>query len=196
MKRSARRAGRLLRSLGRLLLGRNELRRPIDRVEGAVIVSLVAAFLAATVAAAGLAGHFYQSQRAAAVRLRPAMAVLSQPGPVATSTMVVAAARWRPPHGAERSGTLTTMTAPAISGAPAGTKVQVWLDRTGQPQAPPPSPAGMIVTAVVAGMAVAAAAALALALCYVLCRALLDRRRFTRWESAWATIGPRWISRR
>jgi hypothetical protein len=45
MTGSARRTDRPLRRLGRLLLGRNELRRPCDRVEGVVVVFPAAAFL-------------------------------------------------------------------------------------------------------------------------------------------------------
>src|SRR5690348_11291759 len=59
-------AGRPLRRQERLLLGRNQLRRPADRIEAAVIVCLVAAFLTAAVAAAGFAGHLYQSEHIAA----------------------------------------------------------------------------------------------------------------------------------
>jgi hypothetical protein len=77
MRGSVRRAGRPLRRLGRLLLGRNELRRPADRVEGAVVAALVAAFLAATVASVSFAWHLYQSERLAAARMRPVVAILS-----------------------------------------------------------------------------------------------------------------------
>ena len=55
------------------MAGRNELRRPCDRIEAAILVSLSAAFLTATVMAALLAGHVYQSQYATAARLRPAV---------------------------------------------------------------------------------------------------------------------------
>jgi hypothetical protein len=139
MRDSARRPGRPPRRLARRFLGRNELRRPADRIETAVIVSLVAAFLTAAVAAACFAGHLYQSEHTAAAGLRPAVAVLSQPGPVATAPAAAVGARWRLPNGTERSGTLTTVTAPTIYHAPAGTSVQIWLDRSGEPQAPPPS---------------------------------------------------------
>ena len=72
--------GRPLPRLARLLLGGNQLRRPSDRIEAAVLVALSAAFVTAAVVAAFLAGHIYQSQRAAAARLRPTVAVLSKPG--------------------------------------------------------------------------------------------------------------------
>ena len=101
---------------------------------------MVAAFLTAAVAAACFAGHLYQSEHTAAAGLRPAVAVLSQPGPVATTPAAAVGARWRLPNRIERSGTLTTVTAPTIYHAPAGTSVQIWLDRSGEPEAPPPSP--------------------------------------------------------
>jgi len=103
------------------------------------MVLLSAAFLTACVAAPFLAGHLYQSQHAAAAHLRPAVAVLSQPGPVARGQAAAAQARWRLPNGTERSGTLTTVTVPAIYYAPAGTPVRVWLDRSGEPVAPRPA---------------------------------------------------------
>jgi hypothetical protein len=177
-----------------MLLGRNELRRSADRVEGAVVVALVAAFLAAIVASVCFAWHLYQSERLAAARMRPAVAILSQPGPVA-AVSISAVARWRLPNGTERSGVLTAVTAPAINYAPAGASVQVWLDRSGEPEAPPPSPGVMILTALFAGLSATAGAAVVLGLCYLLCRAALDRHRLAQWESAWAAIGPRWTSR-
>jgi hypothetical protein len=195
MSGSARPAARPLRRLGRLLLGRNELRRSADRIEAAVIVTLAAAFVTAAIAAACLAGHLYRSQHAAAARLRSAAAVLSQPGPAVALPMAAAGATWRLPDGTERSGILTTATAPAIHNAPAGTTVRVWLDRSGNP-ATPPSPASMICTALMAGITIIGGAAVVLIFCYLLCRMVLDRHRLAGWESAWATVGPRWTTRR
>jgi hypothetical protein len=179
-----------------MLLGRNKLRRAADRVEAAVIVFLAAAFVAAVAAAICLAGHLYQSEHTAAARLRPAAAVLSQPGPGTAATTAATGARWRLPSGAERSGILTTVTAPAIYYAPAGTSVQIWLNRSGEPVAPPSSPEDMILTALCAGFTIAVAAAVAFIICYWLCRMALDRHRLTRWESAWAAVGPQWTSHR
>jgi hypothetical protein len=196
MRDSARQAVRRLLRLGRLLLGRNELRRPCDRIEGAVAFSLLAAFLTAAVGAACLAGRLYQSEHAVAARLRPAVAVLSQPGPAGPSQATAAEATWRLPDGTVRSGTLTTMTAPAIYHAPAGESVPVWLDRSGEPLAPPPSPGDIIFNALFADIIMTAGAAMALILCYLLCRMALDRQRLARWEAAWAAVGPRWTSRR
>jgi hypothetical protein len=185
-----------LRRLGRLLLGRNELRRPADRIEGIVVALLAAAFLAVTVAAASFARHLYRTERAMAARLRPTMAVLSQPGPVAATPTAAATARWRLPNGRQRSGTLTAVTVPAIYHAPAEASVRVWLDRSGRPVSSPPSTGDLVADALATGISTAAGAALVLALCYSLCRMVLDRHRLSRWESAWAATGPRWTSRR
>jgi hypothetical protein len=196
MRGSARRAARPPRRLARRFLGRNELRRSADPIETAVIVCLVAAFLTAAVAAACFAGHLYQSEHAAAAGLRPVVAVLSQPGPAVTTPGAAVGARWRLPSGTERSGTLTTVTAPASYHAPAGTPVQIWLDRAGEPAAPPPSPDDMIFSALLAGITATAGATVVLVLCYSFCRTVLDRHRLAGWESAWDAVGPRWTSHR
>ncbi len=131
-----------------------------------------------------------------AARVRPAGAVLSQPGPVAGSQTSAVRATWRLPNGSQRSGTLTAATAPDIYYSPAGTSVPVWLNRSGQPQAAPPTVSDIVFNALAGGIAVTSGAGLALILCYLLCRVVLDRLRLARWESAWAAVGPRWTSRR
>jgi hypothetical protein len=188
--------GRMSR-LARMLTGRNPLRRPIDRLEGAVLVALVAVFGVAVAVAAIAGTHTYQSQQAAA-RLRPAVAVLVQHGPPADSLTGAgqAEARWRVPGGGERSGVLTTATVPGISGAAAGTRVAVWLNRSGQPAGPPPGQAVMIIYALVTGGAVTAVAGVALLVAYALARHVLDRRRLAGWETAWARTGPSWTVQR
>ena len=91
---------------------------------------------------------------------------------------------------------LTTVTAPGIFGAAAGARIPVWLDRSGQPVAPPAGQVAMILYALVAGAGVAAGGGMALLIVYVLGRLALDRRRLAAWESAWALTGPRWTTRR
>ncbi len=118
--------------LVRLLLRRNELRRRCDRIEGAIQLALSVAFLLATVVAVLLAGHVYQSQSAAAARLRPAVAVVSGPGPlVADMYMQEAQLTWRLADGAERTGVLTSTTVPALAAAQMGNSVPVWLNASG-----------------------------------------------------------------
>jgi hypothetical protein len=190
-----RRTSRLLRWLA----GRNTLRRPVDRIEGTVLMALTAAFLVAIALASVIGVRTYQSQRASSVGLRPAVAVLSQAGPVSYGVLAPlghAEARWRDPGGTEQSGVLTTATAPDILGAKAGARIPVWLDRSGQPAAPPGGQVAMIVNALAPGATVAGGAGIALLVCYGLCRLVLDRRRLAAWESAWSLTGPRWTTRR
>jgi hypothetical protein len=193
----ARGAPRRMSRLVRWLAGRNALRRPVDRIEGAVLVAFSAAFLVAIVVASILGAHTYQSQRAASVGLRPVVAVLIQAGPFYGSPAQLgqAEARWRDPGGGEQSGVLTTATTPSIIGATAGARIPVWLDRAGQPIAPPGGQVTMIVNALAVGAAVAGGAGIVLLISYALCRLALDRRRLAAWESAWSLTGPRWTTR-
>jgi hypothetical protein len=190
---------RPIQRLSRLLAGRNPLRRPHDRIEGATILVLTAAFLATMMWASFLGARLYQSQLAVAAQLRPATATLAQDGPrpdirpVPTGHVL---ARWPGPGGREESGILEAVTTPGISGAVTGTRVLVWLNRLGQPVAPPPGRASMLLGAVLLALAVAAGIAAALLIPYGLCRLVLDRRRLAAWEAAWASTGPRWTSRR
>ena len=198
MNVKARGATRRMSRLVRWLAGRNALRRPVDRIEGAVLVVLSAALLAAVAVAAVIGIHAYQSQRAASASLHPAVAVLMQDGPVYGSVAHIgqAEARWRDLGGGKRSGILTTVSAPRIVGAAAGARIPVWLDRSGQPVAPPVSRVAMVLNALVKGAAAAGGAGVALLICYALCRLALDRRRLAAWESAWSLTGPRWTTRR
>jgi hypothetical protein len=198
MNVQAREATRRMSRLVRWLAGRNALRRPVDRIEGAVLVVLSAAFLAAVAVASVLGAHTYQAQRAASVGLRPAVAVLVQAGPFYgdLAQLGKAEARWRAPGGGEQSGVLTTATTPGIIGAAAGARIPVWLNRSGQPVAPPGGQVAMIVNALAVSAAVAGGAGIALLICYALCRLALNRRRLAAWESAWSLTGPRWTTRR
>ncbi len=191
-------ATRRMSRLMRWLAGRNALRRPVDRIEGAVLVALSAAFLLAVAVASILGTHTYESQRAASAGLRPAAAVLIQAGPFYGSLAHPgqAEARWRGPGGSEQSGVLTTVTAPGITGAAAGARIPVWLDRSGQPVAPPDGQVTVIVNALAVAAAAVGGAGLALLISYALCRLALDRRRLAAWESAWSLTGPRWTTRR
>ncbi len=198
MNVKARRATRRTSRAVRWLAGRNALRRPVDRIEGAVLVVLSASCLVAVAVAAILGTHTYQSQRAASAGLRPVVAVLIQAGPFYGSLAYLgqAEARWRDRGGREQSGVLTTVTTPGIIGAAAGARIPVWLDRSGQPAAPPGSQVAMIVNALGPAAAAAGGAAAVLLICYALCRLVLDRRRLAAWESAWSLTGPRWTTRR
>jgi hypothetical protein len=198
MPRQARTAARGMLPSARMLLGRNELRRGCDRVEGAVVLLLLAAFLVAIAGAFVLGGHIYRQQRAEAAQLHPGVAVLTRAGPHgnALNGAGEATARWHAPGGQPRSGPLTTVNTPGIWGAAAGQRVQVWLTGNGQPVPPPPGPAEVIFTAIVIGISAASGAGTVLIGGYGLARLLLDRRRLAAWESAWELTGPQWTPRR
>jgi hypothetical protein len=184
--------------VARLLIGPNRLRRPYDRLEGLLVMLLGAAFLAAVAAAPSFGERLYQSQRADAAQLHAANAVLAQAGPSENymTSLGEAAARWRAPDGRPRTGILTTLTAPGISGAAAGSRVQVWLTDSGQPEAPPVGAAESVFASVVLSIGGVLAAAIGLLICYALGRLAIDRRRLARWTSEWSLTGPRWTTRR
>jgi hypothetical protein len=183
--------------LARLLIGRNSLRRPSDRLEGLLVMLLAVVFLAAVAAAPYFGERVYQSQRAAAAHLHPATAVLTQSGPsdaYVTSAGQVTA-RWRAPDGQQKRGILSTATAPDITGATAGARVQVWLTGSGQPEAPPVGVTEARFSSVVIALGAVTGAAIALLICYWLGRLALDRRRLAKWASEWSLTGPRWTTR-
>ena len=187
-----------LRWLARVLITPSTLRRRSDRIEGAIVVLLSAAFLAAAVAAPFIGSRFYHAQRAEAAVLHPATAVLTQNGPTSSSLASggQAAARWRAPDGQPRSGMLSTSTVPQLWNARKGDRVQVWLTASGQPQSQPPGPFGALLASIVITAAIVSGAALAAISCYWLCRLVLDRRRLAAWASEWGATGPRWTTRR
>ena len=198
MPRQARTAERAMRRWARMLMGRNELRRSCDRVEGAVVLLLLAAFLAVVGGAFVLGAHIYARQRAEAARLHPGLAVLTHSGPYNTGLNAAgeASARWHAPDGQPRSGMLTTVNTPGIWDAAAGQRVQVWLTTAGAPVPAPPGTPEVTFTAIVIGFSATCGAGTVLLGGYGLTRLLLDRRRMAAWESAWELTGPRWTPRR
>jgi hypothetical protein len=197
MKVEVGRATHRMPRLARWLTARNALRRPVDRIEGVVLVMLYAAFGVLVGLACVLGTHTYQAQRTATAGLRPAAARLVQAGPLGGGLGRVgqAEARWSGPGGGEHTGVLTTATAPDITGAAAGARIAIWLNPSGQPVPPPADQSVMILYALVTGAVLAAMAGVALLILYRLCRFALDRRRLAAWDSAWARTGPSWTTR-
>jgi hypothetical protein len=197
MAGEARAPGRPLSRMTRFLTHPNKLRRSSDRIEGAIVALLLAVFLAAVAAGPYVGISVYRMERASTAHLNTAVAVLSQNGPTNSYTFGygMAAARWRVADGRWRSGMLTTLTAPGITGASAGTRIPVWLTSSGEPAEPPPSLSGQVFGAVILAFALTCGAGLVLFTCYWLCRLALDRRRLAGWASDWAQTGPRWTTR-
>ncbi len=99
-------------------------------------------------------------------------------------------ARWTAPDGRPRSGNI-----PVQVGMADGRTVPIWVDAVGRPTDAP------LTDRAVQARAATAAAVATVALLIVLSvlawagRKLLDRRRLTDWELAWAVVGPQWTKR-
>jgi hypothetical protein len=199
VSRNPQRAGGLPSRLSRLFLRRNELRRPSERIEAAVVAGLLTAFIAAIIVGAFFADHVYHSERAAAAGLRSTVAVISpssEPAKIPLLNQPAGVrATWRLSDGRQHSGLLTSSVVPGIYRQPTGASVRIWLSRSGVPEPAPPGLDGMIVGAAMSGLAVVVAAAAVLACCYLLCLRALQRHRLANWSSAWAVTGPQWTHR-
>lgn len=176
-----------------LLPRHSSLARHWDRIEAAVVLSLLVLALLAVPAAVVTGSDFHIRQEAVAAAQRadrqPAKAVLLAPtspdtaseGGSAPDTEGVAA-RWDT-GGAERTGTIQ-----ARSGLPAGASVDIWLDRAGNPVSPPQSEITVIGLAVGLGALVWAAVNAALVIVYSAVRFALDTRRWAGWAREWDAL--------
>jgi hypothetical protein len=197
------RTGRLARLARQMGLGRNPLRRRTDRIEAWISAALLLLFLiGAPLFASGLGNWVHQGgmaeQRAQqSWHQTPAVLVTAAPRVpmyafrLSWQNTVPAEARWLGPAGQPRSGEV-----PAPAGAPAGQTVQVWVDGSGRATGAPLG-SGELTRRVIGVEVVAPAALAVLLLCLAgVARWLLNRRRLAAWETAWASIGPRWSRHR
>jgi hypothetical protein len=199
IRSSGRWTGSLARRLG---LAANPLRRGTDRAEAWIRIGLVVVFLLAAPLAVWGTGHWAESavptasqaQRAGEQHV-PATLLRNVPGgngypSIAAVSFGWVKARWQLPGGAEHTGYVE-----APAGSRAGSTVQVWLDRSGKPVAPP------LLRSQVQGwvfmMAVLAPVLLGLLLMIVMgvTGRILERRRLANWERAWSTVEPQWTRR-
>jgi hypothetical protein len=179
----------------------NPLRRYVDKIESAVVVSLVVAFLVAApliaIFTVRVTGAIGSREIAAQSSRRQVPAVLTQSaetgligldGEWDTSWVT---ARWTAPDGAARHG----LVAVGLN-AKARQTVQVWVTSTGQLTTPRLTAGAVVERQVIA--AVAATAALAVLLSVTACavRAVANRHRMVAWTKEWETTGPRWSSLR
>ena len=180
----------------RLGLGRNTLRRHVDRVEailrlGAVVIALL------MIPAAAVLGTAVRdaSERAAAVERAELQQVRAQaledafagtgvaPGQVSWPIRV----GWQDVQGVEREGI-----ADGLIGTKAGADVMIWLDRSGSIASPPRQPADSAAFGASAGLSMVMLSWLLLSGLFVLARRSLDRRRADIWEREWAEVSRRW----
>ncbi len=193
----ARIAGRRRRA-GALSLGSNPLRRQVDRIEARIFAGLLAVFLTGAPLLAIAAGRCEHRAAAAELRAQQSVhlvtAVLLQDVPdIAAgdgSWDAGALARWTAPDGRSFAGDILD-----VAGAPAGSRVQIWVDGSGRQTYPPLTRRDFrarVITAAALAPAAFAITLLTVALCL---RWLLNRRRLAGWGASWADIGPRWTRR-
>ena len=179
----------------RLGLDGNSLRRQTDRIAAFATVGLLVVFLVAAPIAAIVAGHWaYRwsvSQQQDQRSWRQVTAVLLQKAPVEPGSFDASGswtlARWTPPGEHARDGVI-----PVAAGTPLGSRVRIWLDRSGRWAGLPLSQQIVVVrvTTAVIGAVIMIAAVLAAVGCVG--QRLLDRRRLAGWEADWNTVGPQW----
>jgi hypothetical protein len=176
-----------------LLPRHGSLARRWDRIEAAVVLSLLVLAILAVPAAVATGADYHTRQETVAAAQRaerqPARAVLLAPTSPATATeggsvpdTEGVAARWEA-GGAERTGTIQ-----ARAGLPAGASVDIWLDGAGNPVGPPQSEIGVIGLAVGLGALVWAAVNAVLAIAYSAVRFVLDNRRLAGWAREWDAL--------
>lgn len=189
---------RLGRFVRRWRLDRNPLRRATDRVETAVLVLLVAAFLIGTPFAAlgvgawvhGIARHAQLAQEASRTQVTAVVLSVTAPPAGSQSLFSLAQARWRAPDGHE-----VTHEVPVPSDTVASGKLQVWIDRTGDFTTAPLTDSQVASqTAIGEGLGVLASAVV-LTLAGVLALWALNKRRMADWDADWHATGPRWTTR-
>lgn len=182
-------------------MDRNPLRRRTDRIESAIRIVLVLAFLVGGPMLAAAVGRVTDASGLRQVRAERAWrqvdAVLTKPAPQSTSPYGAMATTWVPGRWHVAPGRVRTGFVPTVAGTPAGAEVTVWLDRNGRVTGQAPLTAGVVLLrVVVAEILTLIGAGFAAFIVAVGVRWLLNRRRLARWAIEWSMVGPRWTMRR
>lgn len=192
--------GRLARFWRRIHPGRNPLARRTDRVEGVLLLVVVLGMLIALPLAVLAGSATYRGQAAISEQQHATRhlvtATLTEDAPIpspATDNGFVESgssgvhARWTAPDGTQRTGTI-----PADPGTKSGATVPLWLTASGEPAPAPLNSSDITTTGILAGVFFWLASAILLVTGYWVGRFLLDRRRGSRWDREWATVGQKW----
>lgn len=184
----------------RLHIGRNPLARTSDRIEAALLCTVVLGLLIAVPLALFTGSRTYENQLAVAEQQQTsrhqvtATLIDDAPTPVpategafSTSGSSGVRAEWTYNGGEPKTGLVA-----AEPGTPAGTTIPVWLNEAGDPAPAPITSTDAATTGVLAGVFAWLVTGLVLIGAYWLTRLVLDRRRAARWEDEWATLGDRW----
>jgi hypothetical protein len=180
---------------------RNELMRPADWVQAALLLAtlLLSLILLPVALATGSEAYARQSRISTqqSQTRHPATAVLEVDAPAATTdaslgftTATVAPlvrARWQLPAGGSRSGPV-----PAASGLRAGDEVPIWLDQNGNAVDAPLTAGDATVDGIVLTALIWLSSVGLLAGGYLMVSAGLNRHRSTAWAREWARVEPDW----
>lgn len=187
-------------ALGRRLgVGRNPLRRDVDRVESiAVLIAIVLAAIAVPfVLMTGSAIHRANLAQVAAqtANAHQTTAVLLQDAPYTTGldagmSKETVPGSWHTPDGAVLTGQVV-----AIPGEKAGTKVAVWTDNSGRQVDQPLTEDQAYWRGVLADIVIMFGVVCVLGCALGVVRWRLNRRRYAAWDADWSETEPRWTQR-
>lgn len=174
---------------------RNPLRRRSDRVEAAVVATLLVGFLIGAPLLAIVAGRMTdanelrQQHSERGWRQVPATLLVS-PAMVADAAFgsgnAWVPARWLAPGHRTRRGAVE------LDAVPAGRQVLVWTDAAGRLTSAPLTRSAIQIDVTAAVLIAPAALAVLLLAAGGLVRLMLNRRRLADWDRTWDSIGPRW----
>jgi hypothetical protein len=195
---------RAVTAAGRLVRGwrfdHNPLRRVSDQVETAVMLLLVALFLAGAPLAALAGGAWAHAAAQRTEAAETASRWLVAAVVVTTAPAVTDAGYWNADsvtkvRVAAPDGAAVTKQLPVPAGTPAGTRLHVWATRDGQ-VTPHPMSQSQVAEFTAAGQAAGAvAAAWLLVLAVTAARWSIGRRRSAAWDADWQATAPRWTTR-
>jgi hypothetical protein len=175
------------------------MRRPIDRIQTAVALGLLALFMIVVPLVAGLStSRAYDSglraERQEHTSHQPVMATVASDDVSSDGSgrhfLPAVRLRWRANDGTLRSGETLKRRGDRI-----GSQRWIWVDRAGNLTRMPRGHAQTIADAALVGTASLTAVAIPCFLLYVAVRRYLDRRRLDQWTADWARTAPLWTRR-
>jgi hypothetical protein len=180
---------------------RNPLRRPVDRLEAAIVLALVAVFLlAAPLIGFGVGRWSWDggvvTARAEQAAWHKVSAVVlhgvprPRDDPYGAVYLAQVPVRWIA-GGVSHTGEVTT---PA--GVRTGATVTVWTGPSGQLTGAPLGHAQIVHQALFAGLLAVLGFSLLLAITALVIRRILQRRRMAAWDAEWRATGPSWSNYR
>lgn len=181
------------RIAARLGLDGNVLRRRCDKAGACGKAVLLAVFLIGAPVACTVTGlwtyHVVMAEQRAEQSWHQVQAVVLKSVPPQDSYYGGVAWTWAAwtAAGHRHEGTI-----PVSDGTHAGARVPAWVDASGQWSGPPLSRASALLQVADYVVVTPVALGVVLLLLGAAGHYLLDRRRMTRWETDWASVGPQW----